>query len=1209
MEQDRQITRFLSAQLLVALMVGGAYVLYDQPFESNRTPSGESTDMFETRLWEDPLNTIYNIKAIEEQQLVSGNNQGIGIYLENLEIDAKRFSGDVTDAVSIAQSDGLTVIGVMMQEGQYSLTIETRRRIRYAVISALNQSKIPMQSERLSVVQIESGVLDVSGMNLISYEIFQPYVDFDFSAENQTAKTTVVLWIPANLLSGNVVENYQKILGSLGLTKSELILTSNPESRLASSNLAISKAILLGPTSSNELVDMYYEYSLSKSTFSEIDEPLTVRESPAEESRTEDVLSILEIADGYLDYGLPLEERLQLEVCLFNEIQVLNEDMALQCLEQRNIVDSDASWHQTVVQNWINLRNTRQIVIANGIPQEQADLITDLVESADWYLDEGFPEDQVGDLAVCMNSAPDVWELEWVSNCLQELPISDSDSTWFDFIAKDWMVLYALEGLFVSQNNDEELEARLKIIIQASDDYLDWGFETEKIQEFVSCVQNLHTPQLVNRESTAACLRGLNIKDSDSNWISFVLDDWPPGQFFTLGPTERSALQIDPSADQTPAGPSAPNDEGADSQLEVLFPRDRIIVLSPRATIPDPILRSVVELRGKFNYQSKVKSSDVIVPGLYRTLDSDEELLTAIKTELLLRGLKLNDSRIALVYEGDGKYGRALQQILDCSSNYNNKSSDEKLISGNNEPGSAAEDSAIGSGCFTQVDSFSYLRGLDGIRPEDTNTKALNNGNTSLESISSLLSASESLEQSFGRHQYDYLRRLSDELSRNSYAAIGVLGTDIYDKLLVLQALREKNRHAVFFTTDLDATALHADQFGWTQNLLVASALPLSLDESVDNQGNSCKYLFSTNQDRESHNINNAPPFRESYQTAYFQSVCLALYISEQDVTPSEQDIRNLISSKLLGKTAVYEMGRTTPVLLRSGKSASNSQDSEETASLSVLSILRQSLSWLLLMLPTIMLFLLSSFAWNRERARNNSLEQEISNTSKTVAGYSVPTALAASSLLCLGTILFMSILLITEAMTVGGEPLRIIEGVSHWPTTLLRIQVLIFGITFGLYSYARWAKSTAEIEELVIEDSTDNDADDGVQFPRSLAGWNYLIESQNEKQETSKSIAEIWKIYRALGTTGPRLRRVIPKALTWSAIVYGAYFYFTPHPALIRDSFWLADILFGHGFVLLVTVVSLLMISLANDVTNLSRIFVKALGEYKIIWRLWRNL
>ncbi len=73
--------------------------------------------------------------------------------------------------------------------------------------------------------------------------------------------------------------------------------------------------------------------------------------------------------------------------------------------------------------------------------------------------------------------------------------------------------------------------------------------------------------------------------------------------------------------------------------------KGEVTVLSPRATIADRILKTQIENRLSKGVISQTP------PGLYRTLDSDEQVLNALRLELIARGLK-SDSRIALVYEG-----------------------------------------------------------------------------------------------------------------------------------------------------------------------------------------------------------------------------------------------------------------------------------------------------------------------------------------------------------------------------------------------------------------------------------------------------------------------------------------------------------------------------------------------------------------------------
>ena len=86
--------------------------------------------------------------------------------------------------------------------------------------------------------------------------------------------------------------------------------------------------------------------------------------------------------------------------------------------------------------------------------------------------------------------------------------------------------------------------------------------------------------------------------------------------------------------------------------------------------------------------------------------------------------------------------------------------------------------------------------------------------------------------------------------------AVGILGSDLYDKLPVLQALRPVLPDALFFTTDLDAPILHPIALTSTRNLRVASSFGLQLRPHVQKE---------------------IPPFRSSYQTAGLLATRVAL--------------------------------------------------------------------------------------------------------------------------------------------------------------------------------------------------------------------------------------------------------------------------------------------------------------------------------------------
>ena len=118
-----------------------------------------------------------------------------------------------------------------------------------------------------------------------------------------------------------------------------------------------------------------------------------------------------------------------------------------------------------------------------------------------------------------------------------------------------------------------------------------------------------------------------------------------------------------------------------------------------------------------------------------------------------------------------------------------------------------------------------------------------------------------------GQSQFDYLQRLGDRVRQldaqlrlqgdRGIEAVGVLGSDLYDKLLVLQALRPLLPEARFFTTDFDALLLHPDEQKATGNLLVGSGFGLQLRPDV--QGT-------------------IPPFRSNYQTAEFLAARVAIH-------------------------------------------------------------------------------------------------------------------------------------------------------------------------------------------------------------------------------------------------------------------------------------------------------------------------------------------
>jgi hypothetical protein len=176
-----------------------------------------------------------------------------------------------------------------------------------------------------------------------------------------------------------------------------------------------------------------------------------------------------------------------------------------------------------------------------------------------------------------------------------------------------------------------------------------------------------------------------------------------------------------------------------------------------------------------------------------------------------------HNSHIALVSDWDTLFGRSLpESMAQCLGEAPN--SDCRRVEGR------------------WLRSFKYLRGLDGQLPkvqglvgrggtgDGDDEHANNNLSKETEATTPFQRDPQRQDRAEGRSQFDYLRRLGDGMRRldaelrqteqRGIEAVGVIGYDQYDKLLILQELRPRLPDAVFFTTDLDALFLH--QSAWT---------------------------------------------------------------------------------------------------------------------------------------------------------------------------------------------------------------------------------------------------------------------------------------------------------------------------------------------------------------------------------------------------------
>ncbi len=302
------------------------------------------------------------------------------------------------------------------------------------------------------------------------------------------------------------------------------------------------------------------------------------------------------------------------------------------------------------------------------------------------------------------------------------------------------------------------------------------------------------------------------------------------------------------------------------------------------ATVQRKYLSGTDKIRGylkRKRFKNNINNIDWLDKTIVRTISTQDKVANTLLCELALRGvtpyrveitkedfrekcdnfnnLKLNEPdqphQIALIGEADTYYATILmrsisdeiQEFHDLA--INSKESREEIRD------------------FNHIHFSKYLRGLDGITSQNISTDQ----DKSKDREQKVRNPSEKdtktiLERPIGNSQLDYLLGLGENLKRlekknitegkGTFKAIGILGSDTYDKLLILQALRSKFPGIPFFTTDLDARFLHPSEIKWTRNLIVVSPFGLQLNKTLQK--------FS-------------PPFRDNFQTSLYISTLLAI--------------------------------------------------------------------------------------------------------------------------------------------------------------------------------------------------------------------------------------------------------------------------------------------------------------------------------------------
>jgi hypothetical protein len=538
------------------------------------------------------------------------------------------------------------------------------------------------------------------------------------------------------------------------------------------------------------------------------------------------------------------------------------------------------------------------------------------------------------------------------------------------------------------------------------------------------------------------------------------------------------------------------------------------------------LAQTFVNVAASIDPQNYTDMKEVVTELPIRATLTDTNLADAILTELRLRGVKLtcedaqnykdckkNIDHIVLISEWDTFYGReafptALKNsiaILTCEKNTSKKE--------------------CANGIY-KLDQFSYMRGLDGAIPSESkiddknkagNLSSLVNGAKKFSSKDQDGQFNETvMERPEGQSQKDYLRRLGDQIAYYNQAlldkgekgirAIGVVGSDAYDKLMVLKALRPNFPGTLFFTTDLDARLTLPDEIEHTRNLIVASSFGLELNQSLQKK---------------------IPPFRDSYQTGYFLAtkllVCKYVKDSQANINPELNILRNCIPQddnkleegkndrqneidKLLSPARIFELGLSRqPFNLNEACEGPNYPESPCTnVHPKKSTILFTDSFWI----PFGLVFISCAIG--------------IVFSSKLHDFWISYKSLTYKMFLA---IIFSSAFIYTLWCLGKDEPFVWLQGISMWPTELIRLFALLLGIIFIFKVIQKLDESKNELTGRFFQDFK-LDTEDGKWtnilsnfLDITVVPWKKIKNEKILNNNGELKAVELWKWY-CIGTS-----------------------------------------------------------------------------------------
>ncbi len=518
---------------------------------------------------------------------------------------------------------------------------------------------------------------------------------------------------------------------------------------------------------------------------------------------------------------------------------------------------------------------------------------------------------------------------------------------------------------------------------------------------------------------------------------------------------------------------------------------------------------------------------------------SDNLLFQSLVAELERRQVRLGWDAVILIGEWDSFYGRALPiefRAAACAKVATFTEADLRQIQVPVDIKSwcptipraidlQIQRPADYESLTLNVFRYSYLSGLDGEVPGDDAARAARAAKATV-GAQAIDAARDRPE---GTGQTDYVRalvaRIHDE--GEGARAIGILGTDPYDALLIIKALRPFFPHAIFFTVDLDARHLHPSEYKSTRNMVIASPFGLQLEGGLQRD---------------------VPPFRSSYQTsAYFAALQAVEHVVCRPDGHGRTATGHCTSGyhvSLTPEDRIYDAGYH-PRLFEVGRYGAVDLSVVDHDGVRTVHPLRADLAYtdaygqlkqgigfddtVVAVSVVVALLIGTIMAWSNQR-----LWLSVSRSPRLLGVMGILLLAAFSAFVAFGG---ATALLANHD---EGEPFSWTAGVSIWPSELIRVLV----VTLCVVLLTKGMRDLRKNSDLITQDFLFQDESGSQRFSPRTFWTNFKRVTHPAATMTATTVDQAWSWYREASKPAQWLARTLLLFVLYLGLMWALGYY-----------------------------------------------------------------